>query len=278
MSPGNRPSSSRSIRLVRLLRQASTRPSSDVVEKLRSAIGRAEAVIHETGGSSRLQKQLKKIRKRVVDLRDIDRQLKIVTALSRDRRADTMAVSAALQAAREKQSRKLKKVLEDELDAGLVKRLEKALSGVAWHAGSSTLDLVQIAGEFHGLVGRQSLTSETLSTLRAEIKKLRYRAELAAGPDRRNGLVLELSKVLDAIADWRDGLKLSETAINVLGDSKRNTLLSVLRAQNQSRFLEAARSVEHARQKVPMLFSGEAEKKQPASSQYPEYKIHVVSA
>lgn len=257
-------------RLPGLLRKASSRPAQEVVHKLRTTIRRAETVLHgtETSDHERLAKQLKRIRKRVGELRDIDVQLALLEDLNRLHDKDALAVGSALQAKREKQERRVRKLVGQELEDGLLKRLEKVSANATAIQSSPQVELKSIADEFSDSVRRQILTEENLHEFRTVTKKLKYRAELASESAERDELVAALKQVQDAIGHWHDGLMLSQTAEDVLGDAKQNSLLSLLRGQNHSRFLEALRAVERGRASIKTMFA-EPPRKKPTQSEIP---------
>jgi CHAD domain-containing protein len=261
-------------RLGTVLRQGSTRPTKLVVHKLRTTIRRVETALDraEAKGSTRLRKQLKRIRRRAGQIRDIDVQLTLLDALHRNRDKGVVAVATELKEMREKQERRIKKSITEELDAGLIKRLRTTSAAIASDNFAANIELSAIADEFSEISRHEELTEENLHAFRTETKKLRYRAELAPLSEIRDMLISELKKVQDSIGSWHDAVTLSETAVRVLGESQRNSLISILRAQNYRRYLEAIRSVEHARQAVPGLFIATPGKKPVLSERSSESK------
>lgn len=267
-------------RLPGLLQRAAENPSSNTVHKLRTTIRRAETVLrveaaHDT---AKVLNQTKRIRRRAGRLRDIDVQLSLLAALGRKRDNDCMAVTTALREERETQEQKIRNVIEQEFDSGLIKRLRRSGTAAMKHAGTESVDLNAIANKFMEKLSQIHLTEETLHEFRTETKKLRYRAELAPENDRRNALISELKKVQDAIGHWHDGVTLSATAVEVLGASKRNSLISILRAKDHSRYLEALRAVERARHSIPGLFEAPSLKKTALPAQVSEPNRQAATA
>ena len=256
-----------------LLRKASVRPTEDIVHKLRTTIRRIETTLNGTSSSAseRLRRQFKKIRKRAGALRDIDVQLALLKSFHRNHDRDVLDVEGELLHQREKQERKIKRLLEGRTSAGIEKRLRKVV-GVHNHAGVYVTNLAAIGQEFTNNLSGVELNDTNLHSLRALTKKLRYKAELSSESIARNLLIAEFKKVQDAIGVWHDGVLLGETAIMVLGESKRNSLLSLVRAHNRSRFLEAVRAVDHARGTIPALVAELPANKPPryAESMHPK--------
>jgi len=266
-------------RLRTLLRQGSTRPTKMVVHKLRTTIRRIETALDRVEPkSTRLGKQLKRIRKGAGQVRDIDVQLTMLDALHRNRDKSVIAVATKLKGMREKQERKVKKIIAEELDSGLNKRLRNASADIAPAELAANIDLAAIAREFSEISRHEQLTEKNLHPFRTETKKLKYRAELAAGSEKRDQLLAELKNVQDVIGSWHDAVTLSETAAKVLGNSKQNSLISILRAQNHGRFLEAIRRVEQARRSVPELFNSAPAKKPVRSEPSSEFRRRSVGA
>lgn len=245
-----------------LLRKASARPTEDVVHKLRTMIRRIETSLNGTSSSAseKLRKQFKKIRKRAGALRDIDVQLALLKSFHRDHGRDVLEVESELLHQREKQERKIKRLLEGKATSGIAKRLCK-VAGKHDRSNASVIKLVTIGQEFSNSLTGVELNDTNLHSFRALTKRLRYKAELTPESVARSSLIAELKKVQDAIGIWHDGVLLSETATMVLGESKRNSLLSIVRAHNRSRFLEAVRAVDHARVNIPSLIANPASKK-----------------
>lgn len=264
-SAKNTSSTSAISKLLTLLEQASTRPTRTVVHKLRTTIRRVETALDcsETKEYVRLCKQLKRVRKRAGQVRDIDIQLVLLDALHRNRDKGVVAVATELKDTREKLERKIRKTVEEKLDSGLLKRLRNA-SGSA--KAFADVDLSAIAAEFSDNLRQQELNEDNLHEFRTKTKKLRYRAELAPEMEIRNALITELKKVQDAIGNWHDAVMLHQTAAKVLGDSKGISLISILCAQTHGRYLEAIRSVEHARHAIPALFASSTPGKKPVLS------------
>ena len=266
-------------RLPGLLRKVVANPKPEVVHQLRITIRRVETALRgsEYPEFPRLSKQLKKIRKRAGEVRDLDVQLTLLKGLNRPHDKDAIAVASALQEKREKQERKIKKLVTKEIDDNILKRLRKVSSGQSVARFPAQGDLATIAREFSEASGNQALTRANLHEFRTVTKKLRYRAELVPESAERDELTAALKKVQDAIGQWHDGVTLSETASEVIGDSKRNSLVSLLGTQNQSRFLEAVRSVERWRISIGSMFA-EPRRKKPSGSETMERKHEAVGA
>lgn len=262
-----------------LLRQCSARPTKKIVHKLRTTIRRIETALDRVEPkSTRLGKQLKRIRKSAGQVRDIDVQLTMLDDLHRNRDKSVIAVATKLKGIREKQERKIKNTIADELDSGLNKRLRNASADIAPAELAANIDLPAIAREFSEISRHEELTEKNLHPFRTETKKLKYRAELAAESEKRDELIAELTNVQDVIGSWHDAVTLSETAARVLGKSKQNSLISILRAQNHGRFLEAIRTVEQARRSVPELFNSTPAKKSVASEPTSESRRRAFGA
>lgn len=250
-------------RLDGLLRRTVERPTENTIHRLRTTTRRAEEALRADPDLpvEKLLKQMKRIRKRAGELRDVDVQLALLASLGRKRDKDCVAVATALRKAREKQEKKIRVVVTDAIDSGLTERLARVCAEAKKQMAAHTVDLKGIADEFTEKLHNLPISEGTLHGFRTETKKLRYRTELAPEGELRDAMITELKKVQDAIGLWHDGVMLSETAEEVLGSSKRTSLISILQTRNRARYLESLRVVDRARLAIPTLFEPPAPKK-----------------
>lgn len=231
-----------------IVRRTSKNPTAASVHKLRTTIRRVETLIQSTGlegEHKKLMKQIARIRKSAGHVRDVDVYLGMIQALDRRGVAtDYAELKSYLQRRRGKREKKLTELLEDELDAGIVKRLKLVSSEAPEGRSSATqLSMDAIATEFLSKV-TPPFSESGLHNFRLECKHLRYSAELAPESRERDALVGELKKVQDAIGAWHDMLTLRATAERLLGTTR--PLISLLRTLAQSRLNEAQRTISKA--------------------------------
>ncbi len=267
-------------RLPRLLKEAVENPTGNTVHRLRTTVRRAEEALKSQSvtGTSKMLKQMKRIRKRAGAVRDLDVQLSLLSALGRKRNNDCVAVATELRQRREKQAKKISEVVEEAIDSGLLKHLSRVSADSKKQLPALSVDLKAIAGEFTEKLQDIQLSEGTLHGFRTETKKLKYRAELAPDGDTRDRLISELKKVQDKIGEWHDGVMLSETAGRVLGPSKRHSLISILKTNDRARYLEAIRTVNRARHTIPALFEPPASKKSVLSAEVSKSKAYAITA
>jgi len=250
-----------------------TRPASsakpDSVHQLRTTVRRVETMLAATSQAPgrkerKLLKALARLRRRAGKVRDLDVQIEALGSLRLESIArDRAAVMAFLEKARARREKKLLAALEDEAEDGLQKRLHsisiRLQSGAPKPAPGAEKRFVSAAlDKFAAMVKQRGALSEAnLHNFRMDCKRVRYLAEMAGETPEVAAVTALLKRIQDAIGVWHDWLTLTATAEVVLSGSGQVPLLSALRANVRSRYLEALRITADA--KKELLAKQEAE-------------------
>ena len=252
------PDSSRTQALFDKLQRLS-RPSSslksETVHQLRTTIRRVEtlfATIRRAPGrkEQKFLKRLCRLRRRAGRVRDLDVQIAALGGLGLESiTRDRARVMSFLQKARAMQEKRLLRALQDEADAGLRKRLNRAFGRLqqefpkpAERKAAEDRFLAAALRKFTTVVKRHpTLTEGNLHDFRMDCKRARYLAEMAGEGPKAVAAIAQLKRIQDAIGNWHDWLTLTTTAESVLSHSEQVPLLPALRASTRSRYLEALR-------------------------------------
>jgi CHAD domain-containing protein len=256
-------------KLEKVIDQIESEPTPETVHQLRTTIRRIETLLTAAGRAhDKLIKQLSRLRRRAGKVRNLDVQTAALRGIRLEAvRRDKTSVLRALSKTHSKRVKKLAKALEEELAAGLAKRMKRAPTEL--ETGRShrrqPKDFTAIAlDSFAKLVQDQPpLTTANLHDFRMACKRVRYVAEMADSP-RSAAVVAQLQRIQDAIGEWHDWLTLTETANEVLS-TPTSPLLSVLRATRQSKFSESLRIVNEVKDALLPLGAPMAPKKQSQS-------------
>jgi len=248
-------------KLRRLTRPApSAKP--DSVHQLRTTIRRIETLLTTASDAAgrkqrKLMKALARLRRRAGKVRDLDVQIEALGSLRLESSArDRATVMAFLEKARGRREKKLLETLEDEADDGLQKRLHSISIRLqhesAKPATGAEKRLVAAALEKFAAVVKQrgTLSEANLHNFRMDCKRVRYLAEMAGETPEAAAVTALLRRIQDAIGVWHDWLTLTATAEEVLSGSGQVPLLSALRANVRSRYLEAVRITADAKQEL----------------------------
>jgi CHAD domain-containing protein len=265
---------------IRRISSLSSSVEPETVHQLRATVRRIETLMATTSPTpgrkeQKLLKQLDRLRRRAGKVRGLDVQIDALSSLGLDSiTRDRVRVTKFLKKARAKRESKLLKAFQDEVEAGLHKRLKRASARLQDEARRPTRPqtaddgfLAAALDKFAALVKqRPTLGESDLHDFRIDCKRVRYLAEMAGeGPAAAAGIE-QLKRIQDSIGAWHDWLTLTATAESVLSRSGQVPLLSALRASTHSKYLEALRITADA--KRVLLEMGESKGK-PAKSAGP---------
>jgi len=257
-------------KLEKVTDQIESKPTPETVHQLRTTIRRIETLLTAAGQpNDKLIKQLSRVRRRAGRVRDIDVQTAALRGIRLESvRRDKTSVLRALSKTHSKLVKKLAKALEEELAAGLAKRMKRAATELetARSHRRKPKDFTAIALDSFAKLGQDHppLTAANLHDFRMACKRVRYVAEMADSP-RSQAVVAQLKRIQDAIGEWHDWLTLTETANEVLS-TPTSPLLSVLRATRQSKFSESLRIVNEVKGALLKLRVSPAPKKESQST------------
>ncbi len=238
------PLAARAEELVGLIKEVAAKPKARAVHQLRTTIRRVETLIpaseaEPSRAARKLQKQLDRIRKRAGKVRDADVHLMALATLARTSDAERLAeIRSALEKSREKREKKLRRVLDDERDRGIVKRLRRVVGRAVGAAPASAAADRVLARFVDALAAATPLGAASLHAFRIETKRLRYLAEVASGPEAAR-TVTQLKRVQDAIGTWHDWLTLAECAERALGAESVTPILTVIRTRAEAQLAKA---------------------------------------
>ncbi len=258
-------------KLNRLLTRVKARPQPENVHQLRTTTRRVEALLKAMPadgerGQRKLLRQLKRLRRRAGNLRDLDVQMAALRTLKIER--DAARKSQLMQALARRRTRRESKLVRD-LDAATVRDLRKRLRRAAAEhlapppptaepAAAETappastppdLEPLPLALRNFAQLARQTgpLTDANLHQFRTRGKRVRYLAEMAGEDPRARRVVVELKRMQDAIGDWHDWFTLTQEAEELYPDSRDGALVAALRNVTRAKFMEALRTAAEAK-------------------------------
>jgi len=258
----------------------------DTIHQLRTTIRRVETLLAATGPAlgrkeQKLLKQLDRLRRRAGKVRDLDVQIQALGSLRLESIIrDRARVMSFLRQARAKREKKLLRTLQDEVDAGLRRRLKRTstrlkqeLPKPAQQQAAETRFLAAALDKFAAVVNRYpALTEGNLHNFRMDCKRVRYLAEMAGESPKVAAVVEQLKRIQDAIGVWHDWLTLTATAEWALSGSGQVPLLSALRASARSKYLEALRVTGDAKQVLLAMLEPQRNLRKPVLSSGSEAK------
>jgi CHAD domain-containing protein len=257
-------------KLEKVTDQIESNPTPETVHRLRTTIARLQTLLSAAGEPNpKLGKRLSRVRRLAGKIRDIDVQTDALRRIRMDSRRDKAAVLRALAETHSKRIRKLTKALQEELAAGLLKRLKRVLAELTATAQVSgeAKDYTALSVDAFARLAQDyaPLSPANLHDFRVACKRVRYEAEMAQQSPQSRAVIMQLKRIQDAIGEWHDWQRLIETADEFLA-TPASPLLSLLRAHRQSKFSEAVRITHEAKQALLSLRSPALPKKSSAST------------
>ena len=234
-------------KLDKLTRGMSSRATPDAVHDLRTTVRRIETLINVFGRNEqrnigKLAKQLKHLRRRAGEVRNVDVQLAALQSLRLDTgQRDRAILHRHLSEVRDKRERKLLRVVEDEIANGLQERVQYGMKvlGAPIPGGPPQDFSAEALRNFQTVAeGYSTFTEQNLHALRIACKRIRYLAELSGETPEGRSVVAALKQVQDAIGEWHDWFTLNEVAEEVIANPA-SPLLAALHAYRRSRLNEA---------------------------------------
>lgn len=259
-------------KLKKTIKQVSSRPSPEQVHQLRTTVRRLETLLAATGkkrSSSKLLKQLARLRRPAGKVRDIDVQMAALREIRLETAgADKARVMRRLQKLHKKREKRLIATTEAELADGLSRRLKDLLRDVQTPADlTPRKDHTAAALEkFAKLVSSYpQLNEETLHDFRMACKRVRYLAEISGETPRSEQVVSQLKRIQDGVGEWHDWVTLIETAEDVIS-VPHSPLLTAVRTRARSKFIQALRVTAEAKTALLQMHADAAvaERRKPA--------------
>jgi CHAD domain-containing protein len=255
----------------------------ETVHQLRTTIRRIETLVATTWPTpsrkeEKLLKQLDGLRRRAGKVRDLDVQIAALRSVRLESvTRDRARVTSFLEKARTGRERKLLRAFQDEVDAGLHKRLNRTATRLQQESPKPTQlkaaedrFLAAALDKFAAVVKRRPTLSEgNLHDFRMDCKRVRYLAEMAGESPRAAAAIEQLKRIQDSIGAWHDWLTLTATAESVLARSGQVPLLSALRTSTRSRYLEALRITADAKRALLAMRDSQRKARKPVSRSVP---------
>jgi len=259
----------------------STGAKPEAVHQLRTTVRRIETLLATSPTPARKErkflKQLKRLRRRAGKVRDFDVQIEALRSLRLESSSrDRVRVMAFLEQARARQEKKLLGAVEAEVEDGLPKRLKLIARHVQQESPkpqarvtqdrflTAALDKFAAVANEHG-----ALTESNLHDFRMDCKRVRYLAEMAGEGDKVLAVIQQLKRIQDAVGTWHDWVTLTATAESVLSRAGQVPLLSALRADTRSKFLEALRISADAKRVLLEMHEAEQTARKPIAMAAP---------
>lgn len=255
----------------------------ETVHQLRTTIRRVETLLATTWPTAgrkeqKLLKQLNQLRRRAGKVRDLDVQIEALDSLRLESiTRDRARVMSFLEKARAKREKKLRKAFQDEVDAGLHKRLKRTATRLQQESRKAAQPeaaedrfLAAALDKFAAVVKQRPTLSEgNLHDFRMDCKRVRYLAEMASEGPRVAAVIEQSKRIQDSIGAWHDWLTLTATAESVLSRSGQVPLLSALRASTRSKYLEALRITADAKRALLEMREAQHKARKPVSRSVP---------
>jgi CHAD domain-containing protein len=272
------------VRLTRILRQTSTRPTPTNIHQLRTTVRRVETLCDATPGlperrREKLKKSLQRLRRRAGRLRDVDVQIAALETVEVDRGARQKSeLMQALEGQRGRRERKIARAVERFDPEALEKAFARASNTHSAPPAADPAMLAQALDRFAALAQETpTLTETNAHGFRTGCKRARYRAELAGKSDEAQAALEEFKRIQDAIGGWHDWALLSDTAADVLGDDELNSpLMLTIRSLRRARFVQVERTVAEARRRLLELRAKvKAGERKPVRAQSAERRVRA---
>ena len=227
-----------------------TRP--DLVHRLRTGTRRLQILLGELSprtdrNQKKLLKLLGRIRKRAGKVRDIDVQLSALRSLkiAQQPHRKTELMNGLIEL-RERQEKKLRKVLDRKTASELRKRLKRAAKDFDPKKARDPLSVAKAMLET--VQGEEAPPTEALlHRYRILTKRARYAAEFAAPSAEATQFIAELKRIQDALGDWHDWLTLAQTAKQKLGEVRDSPVVAELHNVTGAKFRHAVKMLARMR-------------------------------
>jgi CHAD domain-containing protein len=191
----------------------------------------------------KLLKMLDRIRRSAGKVRDIDVQLAALRTLKMplEPRRKTQLVQELLEL-RRKHVSKLRKLLKKSDLRELCKRLKRASKDARF---DTRIDPLTTARKILASVPISSdkPDEDALHRYRVVVKRARFAAEFAPPSAASKRLIAQLQRLQDVIGHWHDWWKLTDTALDRLGDVTESSLVAVLHNLTRAKFRLALSAV-----------------------------------
>jgi CHAD domain-containing protein len=241
-------------KLERDLIKLRAKPRAENVHGIRTGTRRLEILLHDLSPNSgrsdrKLLKQLGRIRKRAGKVRDLDVQLAALRTFktAREPRRKTQLVNYLI-GLRERQEKKLRKVLNQDSVREIRKRLKRAAKDFK---PADCRDPLLVARKMLSQIDSSAAASEeVLHRFRILAKRARYAAEFAEPSTESEGFVAGVKRVQDALGDWHDWMTLTRSANGHLGEVHDSPLVAELHNITGAKFRRAAAELAHLHPKV----------------------------
>jgi CHAD domain-containing protein len=222
----------------------SSKPQAENVHRFRTGTRRLQILLGELSprlerSQKKLLKMLGKIRKRAGRVRDLDVQLAALRALKlpREPRRKTHLVNLLIEL-RERQEKKLRKAVAEDVVRQIRKRLKRASKNFN---PETSLDPLAVAKGMLERINRgdAAITEPLLHQYRILTKRARYAAEFAEPSPEAEQFIAGLKLLQDAVGDWHDWLTLTQTASEHLGEVRESSLVAELHNVTGAKFRHA---------------------------------------
>jgi CHAD domain-containing protein len=269
----------------------STGAKAEAVHQLRTTIRRIETLLATASPTParkerKFLKQLKRLRRRAGKVRDLDVQMEALGSLRLESSTrDRARVMAFLEKARARREKKLLGALQAEVENGLTKRSKLISAHLLQESPKPHPRLVEdrflaaALDKFAAVAGQHAaLTESNLHDFRMDCKRVRYLAEMGGEGAKVAALIEQLKRVQDAVGTWHDWVTLTATAESVLSRTGQVPLLSALRADTRSKYLEALRIATDAKRILLEMHAARLTARKPVAIAAPPAEAPTASA
>lgn len=186
----------------------------------------------------KLLKLLGKIRKRAGKLRDLDVQLAALRSFKSpgEPRRKTQLTNQLIEM-RDRQEKKLRKMLDKDTVSDLRKQLKRA--AVNFHPEHSRDPLLVARKMLGSMDSAEGINAALLHEYRIRTKRARYAAEFADPSTESQQFIAGIKRVQDVLGDWHDWLTLTENARKHLGEIRESALVAELHNLTGAKFRQA---------------------------------------
>jgi CHAD domain-containing protein len=270
------PKTSRGVfgKLDRELVKLGSKPRAENVHGFRTATRRLQILLAELSprvdrNGKKLLKSLSRIRKRAGKVRDLDVQLAALRSFKspREPRRKTQLVNQLLEQ-RDRQEKKLRKMVDDETVHSIRKSLKRAAKNFVPEKCHDPLAVSKgILSRVNGSAA--PINQAMLHRYRILTKRARYAAEFAPHSVEASQFIAQLKRIQDALGDWHDWLTLTQNARDNIGDIRESVLVAELHNLTGSKFRRAVAALAQAR---PILHPDHKTADRQSSKPEPDHK------